>query len=190
MGVEILPKEERGGTSARPSDAKELVLKRLKEVEDRVHKGIEDRVQQAMDELTAVFERRIHELEEELAEKEEELVRARQREHDDGIRRSIQLDVRMDALARRDEELANRIAKLAAPQIEASGAVGAKAVVDASEKSSKRREFIRDIVVGIVLAIILLYQVFGKDLFKEEPPPPLPNPSLRPASGPGYGGRP
>lgn len=162
------------------SDSRELVLRQLREVEARA--------QEAIGELSGAFERRIQALEEELAAKEEELGRARVREHRQSQDREDDLDRKLRQLRAADDELAARIAALAAPKLEASGAIGAKAVTDLVEASRKRRELVRDVVVGLALAAVVVWQLFGHTLTAETPPAPAPT-HPPPARGPGYGGR-
>ena len=187
------------------SDSRELILRQLKEVEARAQKRIKalsdefdhlkEGAQRAIADLSEVFEHRVGELDEDLAraraelrEKQEELDLARQREHDATVDHNAHLDRRLEDLMRQDQALAARIAELARPQLEASGAVGAKAVTDEVEKSRKRREIIRDIIVALALAGGMLWNTFGKALTADAPPPPLP-PAPTSERGPGYGGR-
>lgn len=81
-------------------------------------------------------------------------------------------------------ELADKVAKIAAPQLEASGAVGAKAVTDQSSKSTKRWAAVASFV-GVTIATAISTGFAQCNHTKPDPGVTVPNTQPRPAgSGP------
>lgn len=171
--------ERRDTPPSQPSDSRELVLRQLREVEERA----KNTTQQAIAEVVDVFERQIAERDEHITELEE-TIRALQRADTAALRSHAELQASMSAsiAASVTVEVKRQLNALAAAEGAEAGATAGKA---AGSRAGARWTPIAGFL-GAVIAAAVSYGAKSCEAGGNRKTPPA---TQQPASGPGYGGR-
>lgn len=172
--------ERRDTPPSQPSDSRELVLRQLREVEERA----KNTTQQAIAEVVDVFERQIAERDEHITELEE-TIRALQRADTAALRSHAELQASMSAsiAASVTVEVKRQLNALAAAEGAEAGATAGKA---AGSRAGARWTGAAGFI-GAIIAAAVSAGVRGCDAGDEKPLAPA---MQQPARGPGYGGKP